>query len=229
MAKKPDQWWDRCFNPVTGCTPISEGCDHCWAQAYLRRFGERPPSVKCHEDRLSGPYAEERLRGEGKRIFVCNTGDLFHSDVLLGFCVRVFMVIQNTPQHTFFVLTKRAAAMAEGFRLPDVANLYPHVYFGVSVETQARADERLPHLMAMPVARKFVSVEPMLGPVYFDPVGLDWVVCGAETGPGARPFDPDWARAIRDVCWCWGVPFWFKSTGRGVEIPEDLLVREEPR
>lgn len=236
------EWADRVWNPVTGCTPFSPGCDNCYARRMANRLRGRcgypaddPFKVTVHEDRIAEPM---RWR-KPSRVFVCSMGDLFHGDVHDRTIAKVFGTMQSCPEHTFMVLTKRAQRMRVVCHLLewvdwftflkwDWEREYRHVWLGVSVENQDAADRRIPALLKTPVALRFVSVEPMLGPVdlhyWLSPwmpqraseIGLpplNWVICGGETGPGARPMHPDWARSLRDQCQAAGVPFFFKGWG----------------
>jgi len=249
------------WNPITGCSPVSEGCANCYARRMAKRlagrFGypEAPHEfdVMLHPDRL-----EEPLRWRKPRtVFVVSMGDLFHQQVSDSIINHVFHVMVNqAPQHTYIVLTKRAERMADFLQTTRwldrglLEGPTKNVWLGVTVENQHWADERIPYLLATPAAVRFVSAEPMLGPVDpFDVDGhiavqmeeanareslypadvIDWVICGAETGPGARPMDLSWARDLRDQCKAAGVPFFFKRAGPGQETPADLLVRQWPK
>ena len=262
-------WTDASWNPVTGCTKVSAGCSHCYADAMAGReigdfrrvtrrigdidvvehrdFGE----VRCHPDRLTIPLQWRKPR----RVFVCSMSDLFHDAVPAEFIRRVFQQMRNAKQHTYQILTKRPERMRDfvtefyaekayvgcdtGEPIPIQAP--PHIWLGVSCEDQATANARIPLLLQTPAAVRFVSVEPMLGPVnltkistkwgpgsmcvgtvlnpdprLFSPVpgvGLDWVILGGESGPQARPLHPEWARSVRDQCQLAGVPFFFKQWG----------------
>ena len=184
--------------------------------------------VAIFPDKLDQPLHWKKPR----RIFVVSMGDLFHEDVPWWFIAKVFIRMALAPQHTFQLLTKRPERMCE-FVLDSLDQGVPvlsNVWLGVTAEDQQRADERIPILLDTPAAVRFVSVEPMLGPVdlyspsYLPEQGidydddgnlfspkLDWVICGPETGPGARPFKLQWARGLRDPCVAAGVPFWFKA------------------
>ena len=305
MSKTKIEWATDVWNPVTGCTKVSEGCRNCYAERVVKRFGERVhgldqvPSypdfigpgdaetraftdVACHPDRLDQPLHWRKPR----TIFVCSMGDLFHDAVTDEFIAAVFAVMAACPQHTFIVLTKRPNRMrgwfswlasmgAETARLSDAedgpiwtlqvamkcARDYgsavagcrvewplPNVIGMVSVEDQAAADSRVTLLLQSPFAIRGISYEPALGRVelwalpdgsWHDSEGadrynaltgcawyggtadhglsggpiIDWVICGGESGPGARPMHPDWVRSIRDECADSGVPFFFKQWG----------------
>ncbi len=191
-------------------------------------------NVRLHFDRLSQPLHWTKP----KRIFVCSMGDLFHDEVPWDFINRVFAIMAMASQHTFLVLTKRQRKMLGYLLGPDVHNnveLYaekmkpstgpfspkyafswplPNVWLGVTAENQATADERTPLLLQTPAARRFVSAEPLLGPIRIDAIEwLDMVIVGGESGPKARPMNPDWVRSIRDQCQAADTPFFFKGWG----------------
>lgn len=279
------EWTDATWSPVTGCAPISEGCQNCYAKRMANRLRGRcgypaddPFRVTLHPERLGEPLRWK----EPRRVFVCSMGDLFHEDVPDEFIDYVFAVMGRSQQHTFILLTKRPERMREylqagryqqilniAYRLkyrpeglgkgidnPKDMRWRPNVWLGVTTENQQRADERIPVLLQIPAAVRFVSIEPMLGPIDLTKliipitgpgssqpcapetwrqinaltgddyqydwkchgVGhqgpqLNWVICGGETGPGARPMHPDWVRSLRDQCQAAGVPFFFKQWG----------------
>lgn len=234
------EWTDETWNPVTGCTPISEGCKNCYAARMANRlrgrFGypaDEPFRVTVHPDRLGDPFHWRKPR----RIFVCSMGDLFHKNVPVGFIDRAFVVMAGSRRHTFIVLTKRAAELGawcrhqreRAAREIDYVKLpLPNVWQGVSVEN---ADNlwRIDELRHVPAAVRFLSLEPLLGALpNLDLAGIDWVIVGGETGPGARPMKPEWARAIRHDCAEAGVPFFMKQMSGKAPIPDDLMVREYP-
>lgn len=237
MTTTKIDWADVVWNPVTGCTPASAGCQNCYAQRMAKRLAGRcgypadePFKVTLHPERLEEPLRWRKPR----RIFVCSMGDLFHPDVPDEFIGQVFETMACARQHTFLLLTKRPGRMhrfitaysAPGGPLGNYLHNFPHIWLGVTAENQAMADERIPILLATPAAVRFVSVEPMLGPMDFEHPdnegygvevikGLDWVILGGETGPGARPMHPQWARHVRDQCVADGVPLFFKQWGEG--------------
>jgi protein gp37 len=206
------EWTDFTWNPVT---KISAGCKNCYAASMTKRFEkEWGPFHKItpHVGRLSEPTR----RKKGAKIFVCSMSDLFHENVPSDFIDVLFSIIDICPQHTFQILTKRAERMREYLSSKiTLAKPFKNVWLGVSAETQGRADERIPVLLEIPAAVRFVSVEPQLN--YIDLTRylekLDWVIVGGETGRYARPFDLNWARALRGQCQGAGVPFFFKQTG----------------
>lgn len=310
MADKSKiEWTDASWNPVTGCTKVSPGCDHCYAETFAERWRgtkghhfENGFDVQLRPERLDQPLRWKRPR----RIFVNSMSDLFHEKVPDRFIAQVFETMGAAKQHTFQLLTKRHARMrslltrwsehaTKGCHCPageggcsapvDVQHgvwPLPNVWLGVSVEDQKRADLRIPALLGTPAAVRWISAEPLLGPIdlarwlvygcpacgqsgawtdgrairlgddvdeYWcqtcgaetpmsacTPPGLNWVVCGGESGPGARPMHPDWARSLRDQCVEAGVAFHFKqwgawavgySHGEGEDGPGDTFVNPD--
>jgi protein gp37 len=207
------EWTDATWNPVRGCTKISPGCKHCYAETFAERFRGVPdhPFEQGFDLRLVPGALELPLRWRAsRRIFVNSMSDLFHDDVPDEYIGRVFDVMRRASQHTFQVLTKRAARMAEltaSMRIPG------NVWMGVSVENAEYAT-RIDDLRKVKARVRFLSVEPLLGPI---PVlhlrGVHWVIVGGESGPRARRMDVEWVRAIRDRCVGAGVPFFFKQWG----------------
>ena len=211
------------WNPITGCTKISEGCKNCYAERMFNRklwdYDFTPGTV--HEDRWSQPQKWK----DPKRIFCCSMGDLFHDDVdIQAFVSVVIQATWHCQRHTFMCLTKRPQNMAravEWYRLHMERELPPNLWLGVTAENQHHWDHRVHHLRQIPAAVRFVSVEPMLGPI--QPAGthlrgfnhLDWVICGAETGPGKRPMADQWAYDLVTQCHAADVPFFFKKDSRG--------------
>lgn len=252
------EWTDATWNPVTGCTKVSEGCDHCYAETIAHRFTGTKAypngfGVTLRPERLDQPLRWKRPR----KVFVNSMSDLFHKDVPDDYIARVFAVMARAPQHTFQVLTKRPGRMRSllnsptfmqdvwrAFQRPNLGPLdeiermpwpLPNVWLGTSVENQKWADVRIPLLMETPAAIRFLSCEPLLGhiklthlhsycPTHDFPGGFcvgrcrdrrlpDWVIVGGESGPGARPMDPRWARHLRDDCTNAGIAFHFKQWG----------------
>lgn len=267
------EWTQATWNPLVGCSIVSPGCTNCYAMKMAARIERMLPSLEHYEaltkPSKAGPVwtgkvmpapdhilMEPLKRRKPTLYFVNSMSDLFHEDVPTAWIDRVFAVMAACPQHTFQVLTKRAAHMRNymgshdigarwAFRWleimgqpmphPDEAVEWtrrglPNVWLGVSCEDQRRADERVPHLLATPAAVRFVSAEPLLGPIDFTSMRrtsgegfmrpldgrfrtLDWIIVGGESGPGARPMHPDWARSIRDQCEHAGTAFFFKQWG----------------
>ena len=253
-------WTDATWNPVTGCTKVSPGCLHCYAETLDKRFHRDGPyvpwtvasqrkagvgAIHLHSERLDAPLHWKKPR----RIFVNSMSDLFHKDVPDEFILQVFSVMWAASQHQFQVLTKRPRRMLVWLNNVARSNLdgfaqildpldwnyvsvrwpLPNVWLGVSVENQRCADERLPLLAKCPAAVRFVSVEPLLGPLsklrpylinphdtdWIDGQGygavLQWVIVGGESGPGHRPMQVEWVQSIADQCTAAGVPLWVKQ------------------
>jgi len=213
--KSAIEWTDATWNPVTGCTKVSPGCKFCYAERFAARLQAMGNpryrngfAVTLHPDQLTLPLRWAQPR----RIFVNSMSDLFHEGVPEAFIAQVFEVMARAQWHIFQLLTKRAARVAElALRLPWPSN----VWQGVSVEN-ARYTWRIASLQPVPAAMRFLSVEPLLGPIPHLPLeGIDWVIVGGESGPCHRPMDPRWVREIRDQCLAAGVPFFFKQWGGG--------------
>jgi protein gp37 len=206
------EWTEATWNPVTGCTQVSPGCGHCYAKTFAERFRGVPGhpyefgfDLQLRPERLRQPLQWKKPT----TIFVNSMSDLFHEDVPLDFIQRIFATMVEAPRHTFQVLTKRSQRLAElAPRLPWPDN----VWMGVSVEYQ-RWTMRIDDLIETPAKTKFLSCEPLLGPLQLNLGGIDWVIVGGESGHGARPMRADWARDIRDHCDAANVPFFFKQWG----------------
>jgi protein gp37 len=207
------EWTDATWNPVTGCTKISPGCKHCYAHRMAVRLlamGQHRYrngfEVTLQPDLLMQPSRWRTPR----RIFVNSMSDLFHEDIPEGYIRRVFAQMVSTERHTFQILTKRADRMK---RLAQNLPWPKNVWMGVSVEN-SRYLSRVDDLREVPAAVRFLSLEPLLGPLQgLSLRGIDWVIVGGESGPKARPIDASWIRAIRDSCRSSGVPFFFKQWG----------------
>lgn len=226
------EWTDETWNPLTGCASVSPGCDHCYAAretagrlnshpayAGLAVRPEGQPAVftgeiRLHLDRLGQPLKWRKPR----RVFVNSMSDLFHPDVPEEFIYRVFGVMASAQPHTFQILTKRPQSMEAWATatMRSSAWILPNVWLGTSIESDRYAF-RADHLRRTPAAVRFLSLEPLLGPVpSLDLTGIDWVIVGGESGPRARPMHPDWVRNVRDRCVAEGVPFFFKQWGEWV-------------
>lgn len=257
------EWADHTFNPWTGCTKVSPGCDHCYAEAWAKRSG----TVQW------GPHAERRRttpanwrkpvlwnarhaeffaqHGRRQRVFCASLADVFDTAVEPAWRAELFALIAQTPHLDWLLLTKRIGNVAQMIKAPGMqkCGLPPNVWLGATVVNQAEADRDIPKLLAVPARVRFLSVEPMLGPIdltrvmrsspdsdwtYCDDVlrgflahkcgghtspdnAVQWVICGGESGPGARPMHPDWPRSLRDQCAAAGVPFLHKQNGEFVE------------
>lgn len=219
--KSAIEWTDATWNPITGCSKVSPGCAHCYAERLSLRFGtsvgpwtpaNAAANVILHEERLGVPLAWHQPR----MVFVNSMSDLWHELVPDAFIVRVFDVMARAPQHTFQVLTKRPERMAAWFRGAGrewgVCPL-PHLWLGVSVEND-RWVSRAGPLRSVPAAIRFVSAEPLLGPLpSLDLSDLDWLIVGGESGPVHRPMDVAWVRHLRDAAKSSGTAFFFKQWG----------------
>lgn len=232
MTKTKIEWTDETWNPVTGCTKVSEGCKNCYAETIAKRFwGDRKfTDVQCHEDRLEQPLKWKRPR----RIFVCSMSDFFHPAIPIAFTAHMFAIMRRCPQHTFQILTKRpglARAMENDVGICEL----PNIWIGTTIESARYMADRVCDITAVPSAVTFVSFEPLLDQPRGTLAGIDWVIVGGESGPKARPMNPDWAREILRVCKNNNIPFFMKQMGgypnkrsKLEDIPEDLRIREFP-
>lgn len=241
------QWTDETWNPVTGCTKVSQGCKNCYAETIADRFFAKqyPPNldgslrkftdVRCHFERLEQPFRWKKPR----RVFVNSMSDLFHEDVPFAFIQEVWNVMSLTPRHSYQVLTKRAERMREF--LPVMTNFpQKNIWLGVSVESPLHFD-RIAHLQQVPAAIRFLSLEPLLQPVAPVPLhGIGWVIVGGESGQQARHCEPEWIADVVEQCHTAHVPCFVKQMGTDYsrwkdgkggnpqEWPEYLRVREWP-
>lgn len=212
-SKSSIEWTDMTWNPVTGCTKISQGCKHCYAERMAKRLQHMGQarysngfSVTLHEDLLDEPMKWTKPRV----VFVNSMSDLFHEDVPLWFIRKVFRSMEDNPQHVFQVLTKRSRRLRETVPLLPWPN---NVWMGVSVEDQ-RVVDRVRDLQEVPAAIRFLSCEPLIGPLPDLPLtGIHWVIVGGESGPGARRMDQEWVEDILAQCKHCDVPFFFKQWG----------------
>jgi protein gp37 len=218
------EWTDATWNPVTGCTKVSAGCKHCYAQTFAERFRgtsghpfEHGFDLRVWPDRLRLPL----LWKTPKRIFVNSMSDLFHERVPDSFIDYVFETMCTANWHRFQILTKRPERMsaylrARRYRFGSLAHEWPHIWLGASVETQ-RYVGRAKVVALLPSAVRFLSCEPLLGPLdlrdLLAPEAINWVIVGGESGRGARAMDAAWALSIRDQCFRADVPFFFKQWG----------------
>jgi len=254
------EWTDATWNPTVGCTKVSAGCDHCYAETLVNRFAGTSPAFPTTFDVVnlrSDRFLNQPLRwSKPRRIFVNSLSDLFHKDVPDEFIARVFVVMSMARQHTFQLLTKRHGRMRSLLNSPEFQVLagraafdliqqekrtvgwdwpLPNLWLGVSAEDQDTADLRIPALLATPAAVRWVSAEPLLGPIALhrghsycpthdfpsgfctgpcpDLYTVDWIVAGGESGSHARPMEHGWVRDIRDQCAAAGIPFLFKQWG----------------
>lgn len=245
-VRNADKSQGKTWNPVTGCSAVSEGCRLCYARRMARRlagrygYPEYPHhfDVTLRPDRLDIPLR----RKKPTTYFICSMSDLFHEDVPFEFIGRVFATTIAADRHTFQILTKRPERMLSFIswfqaKTALYLRMFRHIWLGVSCENQATADERIPLLLQTPAAVRFVSCEPLLGPIdlgnpnwYWPDDGpetghdpLSWIICGSESGPGARPMDEDWVRSLKNQCRAAGIPFFYKQAvinGKKVSCPE---------
>lgn len=252
------EWTQKSWNPVTGCDRVSEGCDHCYAEAIATRFGGSKAfpngfEVTLHPERLSDPLKWRK----SQMVFVNSMSDLFHEDIPDEFITSVFTTMAQAKQHTFQVLTKRPQRMSkimgrlwvcdcgadahcllDSFYRPDRVAPLPNVWLGVTIELDKYAFRAHRYLKDTPAAVRFISAEPLLGPLpSLNLTGVDWLIVGCESGPGARPFDLDWARELRDECSRTNTALFVKqlpgerkgSVIKDLELfPEGLRIREFP-
>lgn len=243
------EWTDKTWNPVTGCDKVSQGCKNCYAEIMHRRLMHIAPhkytrpflnNIEMHRDELDKPTKIKKPT----RFFVNSMSDLFHARVSFHFILDVFLVMEKCPQHTFQILTKRPEFLLAYVRWRgEHYKPLPNVWIGVSCEDQQTADERIPLLLQVPATIRFLSCEPLLGPIdltlidhpnlEYDwlnaltgqvhlnttgcrdylPYDINWVIVGGESGHHARPMHPDWVRSLRDQCENNNVPFFFKQWG----------------
>lgn len=243
------EWCEETWNPSTGCDRVSEGCDNCYIERTIpfrmegRRFDENGKmGVRLHPDRLDEPLHWHKPR----RVFVNSLSDLFHPDVPADFILKVWETMSEAPQHTFQILTKRPQRMAGAVgAISDWLPVLPNVWLGTSIESD-RYTWRANHVCDTPAAVRFLSLEPLLGPLpSLDLTDIDWVIIGGESGPGSRRIDLGWVREILAQCReagaapfvkqlgsCWSQRHGHSRDLKGGHIetfPEDLQVREYPR
>lgn len=245
MGKSKIAWCDMTWNPTTGCTPAGPGCLNCYAKKMAKRLQamNSPKYINgfiptMHKGALDEPYHWKKPR----RIFVCSMSDLFHEDFDFDFLDLVFKTINQNKRHTFQILTKRPERMFRYFdqisgketpRYNGLSNLW----VGIDAETQQAYEDQIDVFRELPreIKTLFVSCEPLLEEVdlRLDSCGdrISWVICGGESGPGARPMDMDWARSLRDQCIEADVPFFFKQTGgrNSVEAIDKVIHKEFPK
>lgn len=239
------EWTEKTWNPVTGCTKISEGCKNCYAEKMAKRLqamGSRKYAngfeITCHPDSLGDSLKWKKP----SMVFVDSMSDLFHGDISFTFIERIWDTIFDCPQHTFQILTKRPDQLIKFANwLAHSKNrrfAYENVWLGVSVENQQRANERIPLLLKTPAAVRFISCEPLLGPISLPEVnevigksgvdctystGIDWLIAGCESGPKRRPADINWFRSLQFQCAEARIPFFLKQIdikGKLVKMPQ---------
>ena len=212
------EWTDATWNPVRGCTKISEGCRNCYAETFAERFRGVPghPYELGFDLRLVPEKLAEPLRWPvPKMVFVNSMSDLFHQGVPDDYIIEVVKVMKLCHWHTFQVLTKRSERLLDLLttKLSFAAGL-TNIWWGVSVENRKSGLPRVEHLRAAPAAVRFLSIEPLLEDLgEFDLDGISWVIVGGESGHGARPLNAEWVTSVRDQCQSRGIPFFFKQWG----------------
>lgn len=229
--KSAIEWTEATWNPLTGCTKISPGCKNCYAERMalrLRAMGQ-PNYVNGFELTLHEQVLDLPLRWKAPQtIFVNSMSDMFHGDVPEGFIVRAFETMRRAHWHNFQVLTKRAGRLLD---LNEVLPWSPNIWMGVSVETEAYY-ERIDFLRRTKAAVKFLSLEPLLGPLdNLSLFGIDWVIVGGESGPGAREMQNEWVTSIRDQCAEAKVPFFFKQWGKrqfNPDVNDPTIAKDHP-
>ena len=212
------EWTDATWNPIRGCTKISPGCAHCYAETFAERFRGVPghPYEQGFDlKRIPGKLAEPLRWKQPKMVFVNSMSDLFHEGVPDAYIQAVCRVMERANWHTYQVLTKRSERMRDMLRTTLAsAAAAPHIWWGVSVEDRRHGLPRVDHLREAPAGLRMLSVEPLLEDLgALDLAGIGWVIAGGESGAGARPLDPSWVESLRDLCLAAAVPFFFKQWG----------------
>ena len=213
MNKSKIEWTESTWNPLTGCNKISSGCKNCYAETMAKRLkamkNPRYPNgfeLTLHPDKVDEP----RNWKKGKMIFVNSMSDLFHKDVQLKYIQKVFKTMNETPQHTYQVLTKRSSKLLE---LSPKLTWSDNIWMGVSIENEDNL-YRMDNLKLCGATTKFISAEPLLGPLpNMNLSGIDQIICGGESGPKSRPMEKDWVLDIKKQCNVYGTAFYFKQWG----------------
>lgn len=207
------EWTDATWNPVTGCTKISPGCKNCYAERMAKRLQAmgQPRYLKGFDVTLQSDILNQPFQWKlPRKIFVNSMSDLFHEQVPFNYISKIFEVMNNSPRHIFQILTKRSERLAE---LGNKFHWSRNVWIGVSVENQ-HYTHRIADLRIVPACVRFLSLEPLIGPINILPLrGIHWVIAGGESGPRSRSVKPEWIREIRDQCIHDQVPFFFKQWG----------------
>ena len=215
MSKSNIEWTNETWNPTTGCNKVSRGCKHCYAEVMHKRLMKMQPKKYSHPF-LDGAFEYPEALNypltlkKPSMIFVDSMSDLFHKNISLDYIQKVFKVMNDTPKHTYQVLTKRADRL---FLVNGFLNWTNNIWMGVSVE-DSKVYDRIIYLQQIDAKVKFLSCEPLVGPLHnIDLNNIDWVICGGESGNKASPLHPDWVRSLRDQCKAAGVSFFFKQWG----------------
>lgn len=221
------------FNPVIGCQNVSPGCDHCYAEAMTNRYGWTEWGPHGVRKRTSDANWRKPLqwakqaRGTRPRVFCASLADVFDNRWPAGARPDLFSLIRKTPELDWLLLTKRPQNISKMLP-PDWGDGYRNVWLGTTCEDQERYDLRWPVLANIPARIRFISYEPAIGPLTYIWGKPDWIICGGESGPGARDMDPAWAGTVRDQCAASGIAFFMKQMTRKAPIPADLLIRQWP-
>ncbi len=242
------EWCHHTFNPWVGCTKVSPACDHCYAEGWAKRTGH-PELWQGERRRTSASNWHQPIKwnraaaaaGVRRRVFCASLADVFDNQVPPEWRADLWMLIHATQHLDWLLLTKRPQNMRDMVPWADPpSDPWPNVWLGTTVENEQEAERRLPHLLSLPACVRFLSCEPLLAPIdlnrwlldeHGDPYlcpSIHWVICGGESGVGARPMHPDWARSLRDQCAAAGVPFFMKQMDKKTPIPSDLFVRQFP-
>jgi protein gp37 len=229
------EWADHSFNPWIGCQEVSPGCDNCYARPLANEFGWAEWGPHRKRKRTTPGYWKQPLHWANRcgwtrgRVFCASLADVFDNAVPAPWRADLFDLIRNTTALDWLLLTKRPQNIAKMVP-PDWGSGYPNVWLGVSAENQHFFDQRWNVLRTVPAAVKFISAEPLLGPITLCNLSElpGWVICGGESGPDARPMDPQWSRDLRDESAARGVAFFMKQMSGRAPIPPDLLLRQYP-
>jgi protein gp37 len=229
------EWTDHTFNPWVGCTKVSAACDHCYAESWAKRTGQ--PGLWAGERRRTSESnwrqpikwnRQAEAEGVRKRVFCASLADVFDNQVHDAWRADLFQLIEETPSLDWQLLTKRPQNARKMLNPLGGTRVLPNVWIGTTAENQVEYWRRWNHLSVVPARIRFISYEPALGPL--GDLRLsgtlprpDWFICGGESGPGARPMHPTWAREVRDQCAAAGVPFFFKQWGEWVEADGSVI------
>ncbi len=258
MNKTKIQWADAVWNPTVGCSKKSTGCARCYAEIMANRLAHIPATAARYAgttkdgwwtgkvNTFTESLDEPRHWKKPRTVFVDSMSDLFHERVPFAFILCVYDIMMGCLQHTFQILTKRPDRALEFYRYWEDLPIHAHgqyppknIWLGVSAENQQTADERIPILLQIDAAVRFVSCEPLLGPIdlaragnnscveWHENGGIGWIIAGGETGPDARPMHPAWVHALRDQCQASGVPFFFKHWGEW--LPDNQVIEHNKR
>lgn len=226
------EWCDATFNPWVGCQKVSPGCDHCYAEGWAKRSGQvnwgaHGIRKRTSETNWRKPLQWAKAAIGRPRVFCASLADVFDNKAPAGARADLFALIRSTPQLDWLLLTKRPQNIVK--MLPeDWGAGYPNVWLGTTCEDQKHYDMRWPVLAAVPAAVRFISYEPAIGPLSMVWGKPDWIICGGESGPGARYMEPAWAETVRDQCAASGISFFMKQMTGKKPVPEHLMVRQWP-